>query len=224
MKLGWHKTSSWWYGTSVVDADKHHEGRPDALALYIEGPAQAINTSLRTGMSVFKPEEAFGLTLETLCDELDAQLDGIQGDVPDVVVRVDDGQLANYISNEVVVDNGYLSTTILSEITMGADRAFSYRIHGLKPGCGADISEFSRYNTEKEFLFKRGAKFSVLSKSPREVVGQTGVHYELRFEGFGCTEPKPCGTLRRRFRKCPWCGGIMDSRENPDESCPNHWA
>jgi len=223
MRLGWHKTSKWWYGTSVVDADYHHAGRPDALTLYLEGPAEAINTDLRTGAKTFNPDECFGLTLEALCEELDAQIEALGTEVPEVVTRVDDGQLENYIFSGCVVDNGYLSTSIRKDV-IESDRAVSYRIKGLKPGCGADIQSFSRWGTEKEFLFKRGAKFSVVSKEEKPCVGQTGVHYELLFEGFSKSKPRPCGTLRRRFKICPWCGHVMDSRENPDDTCPNHWV
>lgn len=221
MKLGWHYTTNWWFGTSVMDADRQHEGRPSALEMYIEGPCRAINTELRTGKKVYNPEENFGLELDTLCAELDKNLDELAVETPEVVTRVDDGQFASYIEDGFVVDNGFLSTSNHPDIAE-TNRAVSYRITGLRPGCGADISALSRFTSEHEFLFKHGSRFEVLSHEEKEVVGQKGVHYELRFVGFAHTNPKPCGQLRKRYQKCPYCGAIIEDWEDPDESCPHH--
>lgn len=222
MKLGWHCVRGrWFYGTDMCHEETPATPRPSAVVMYTEGPCKEIQKWLRTGETEYQPEKNFGVELEDVIDELDAELADLSAEqtVPDVVTRVDDGQLADYIENGFVVDNGYLSTTDSGTFRRSA-AAYRYRIVGLKPGCGAKVNEFSQYESENEFLFNRGSAFRVISEKEFNAPGQRGKEYVLKYAGTGHTDPRKMkNKMRCRMTKCLFCGAWFDSTSWECEVC-----
>lgn len=156
------------------------DGHPEYIRMYTEGPCPQIQAHLRAGKSDYDRSKNFGLSLKKVIRGLDKELDKRAANPGCTLYRMDDGYLASTRKGDVVVDKGYLSTTTDKSIFSGK-RSYLYIIDCFEPG-GAKVDDLSHYN-EKEYLFKRNSKFTVVYEGWTVMLNKSVRLIHLRYEG-----------------------------------------
>ena len=140
------------------------DGRPEYIRMYTEGPCSQIQAYLRAGIKTYDPAQNFGLQIETVISGIDQEIENRLGvPVPNVVYRMDDGELLSYRVGDTIVDRGYTSTTVDTGIFTGKF-SIVYKIEGLTWDSGCMVDNLSQYD-EEEFLLRRGSQFKVIESN-----------------------------------------------------------
>lgn len=166
----YRNTDGQWY----VDTYKNNEikstrktrrwEKPEYIRMYTEGPCSQIQAYLRSGINKYNPALNFGLSINTVINGIDRELENRLGDpAPKFVYRMDNGELLSHMDENVIVDKGYTSTTVDTHIFSGKFSVL-YKIEGLAWDAGSMVDDLSQYN-EAEYLFRRGSQFKVIESN-----------------------------------------------------------
>lgn len=187
----YRNTDGQWY----IDTYKNNElkstrkprfwEKPEYIRMYTEGPCSQIQAYLRAGIKTYDPAQNFNLPVEAVIDGIDKEIENrLGGPVPNVVYRMDNGELLSHRVGDAIVDHGYTSTTVSTRIFSGKF-SIAYKIDGLTWDSGCMVDDLSQYD-EEEFLLRRGSKFEIVDekcKTYLRVNGQSVRCVKLRYVG-----------------------------------------
>lgn len=149
----------------------------DIINRYTDTDYRSLNEIMRNGEDSFRNNPKYKGTSESWRDEmvvnakkLESVLSGYVVEKPFMTYRETVGQLdlSDFvIGSEKVIDDGFMSTSLMEEVTKGFGGADNNIILKIKVNKGAEvggyIEEFSDFEEEREFLFKPKTKFKVTS-------------------------------------------------------------